>query len=49
MAVGVFTFVFVNDIAGVAFIVLGAGLYALLYRFTARLENELKSAEGQSG
>ncbi len=48
MAVGLFTLVFVNAIAGVAFIVLGAILYLLLYRFTAKLESEIKSAEAQS-
>lgn len=44
--VGVFTLFFVNSIAGVAFLVLGAVLYALLYRFTSRLNSELK--EGTS-
>ncbi len=48
MALGVFTLLFVNDIAGVAFIVLGVILYALLYRFTRRVENELRSAESLS-
>lgn len=48
MALGVFTLVLVNDIAGVAFIVLGVILYALLYRFTRRVENELRSAESLS-
>ncbi len=45
MALGVFTFVFVNDVAGVAFLLLGAFLYVLLYRFTARVERELRAAE----
>jgi membrane protein implicated in regulation of membrane protease activity len=37
---GVFTLFFVNQIAGIAFLALGAILYALLYRFTARLNTE---------
>lgn len=45
---GVFTFLVVNPIAGVAFIVLGGFLYFLLYRFRARLTSELKEAEGES-
>ncbi len=48
MALGVFTFVFVNDIAGVVFIVLGVILYALLFRFTKRVEHELREAESPS-
>lgn len=38
---GVFTLIFVNSIAGVVFLALGAILYVLLYRFTARLNSEL--------
>lgn len=37
IVLGVFTLLFVNPIAGVAFLVLGAVLYALLYKFTAKL------------
>jgi membrane protein implicated in regulation of membrane protease activity len=46
IAVGVFTLLFVNPIAGIAFLVLGAVLYALLYRFTARLNAGLGQTEG---
>ena len=49
MAVGVFTLVFVNDIAGFAFIVLGVILYVLLYGFTEKLDSELRTAESRSG
>ncbi|MDV3293673.1 MAG: hypothetical protein LYZ70_05330 [Nitrososphaerales archaeon] len=48
MALGIFTFLFVNDIAGAAFLVLGAFLYVLLYRFTAKIERELRSADNQA-
>jgi membrane protein implicated in regulation of membrane protease activity len=44
--VGVITFFLINSIAGVAFIVLGAALYVLLYRFRSRLEAELKQTDG---
>ena len=43
---GFFTLLFVNEIAGVAFLVLGAILYALLYRFTAKLSREVRQADG---
>jgi membrane protein implicated in regulation of membrane protease activity len=33
-----------NEIAGVAFVVLGLVLYRLLFRFTRKLERELKEA-----
>ena len=42
---GVFTLFFVNQIAGIAFLVLGAILYALLYRFTAKLNTKIGQAE----
>ena len=42
---GFFTLLFVNEIAGVAFLVLGAILYALLYRFTAKLRREVRQAD----
>lgn len=45
IVVGVLTFFFVNQIAGVAFLALGLVLYALLYRFTNRLNAELGRAE----
>lgn len=48
MALGIFTLLFVNDIAGVAFLLLGAFLYVLLYRFTAKIERELRSANSQA-
>ena len=42
---GVFTLFFVNEIAGLAFLVLGAILYTLLYRFTAKLNADVRAAE----
>ena len=46
IVLGVFTLFFVNEIAGIAFLALGAILYALLYRFTSGLNSELRKAEG---
>jgi membrane protein implicated in regulation of membrane protease activity len=48
IALGVFTVLFVNLIAGIAFLALGAVLYALLYRFTAKLNAEVDRAEPSS-
>ena len=48
IALGVFTMFFVNLIAGIAFLALGAVLYALLYRFTAKLNAEVDRAEPSS-
>lgn len=45
IVVGVFTYIFVNDIAGIAFLLLGVILYWLLYRFARRIEHEVKEAE----
>ncbi|MDA4125779.1 MAG: hypothetical protein OK452_01045 [Thaumarchaeota archaeon] len=52
IALGVFTLfagivggVIVNDIAGVAIIVLGLVLYRLLFRFARKLERKIKDAE----
>jgi len=45
IVLGVFTLFFVNEIAGVAFLALGVILYALLYRFTARLNTDIGRAE----
>ena len=41
IAVGVITFILVNPVAGIAFVVLGVVMYALLYRFRSKLESEL--------
>jgi membrane protein implicated in regulation of membrane protease activity len=49
MVLGVFTLFFVNPIAGIAFLALGAILYALLYRFTRKVERELRAGESPSG
>jgi len=46
MVLGVFTLFFVNEIAGVAFLALGVVLYAILYRFTAKLNADVGAAEG---
>jgi membrane protein implicated in regulation of membrane protease activity len=45
IVLGVFTLLFVNQVAGIAFLVLGAVLYALLYRFTAKLNSEIRQTE----
>jgi membrane protein implicated in regulation of membrane protease activity len=45
IVLGVFTLFFVNQVAGIAFVALGAILYALLYRFTAKLNTELGRSE----
>jgi heme O synthase-like polyprenyltransferase len=45
MTLGVFTLFFVNAIAGIAFLALGAVLYALLYRFTAKLNAGVRATE----
>jgi len=45
IVLGVFTLLFVNAIAGIAFLALGLALYALLYRFTAKLNTEIGRAE----
>jgi Flp pilus assembly protein TadB len=55
IALGVFTLfagvvggVVVNDIAGVAIIVLGLILYRLLFRFARKLERQIKEVEKKS-
>ncbi len=45
IAVGILTFVYVNGIEGIAFVLLGVVLYWLLYRFARRVEREVKGAE----
>lgn len=45
IALGAFTLLFVNPIAGILFLALGVILYALLYRFTGKVNAELKRAE----
>jgi len=42
---GIFTMLFVLVIAGILITVLGLVLYWLLYRFSARVEKELRDAE----
>ncbi|HEV2139469.1 MAG TPA: hypothetical protein VGR53_11590 [Nitrososphaerales archaeon] len=55
IALGVFTLfagvvggVVVNDIAGVAIIVLGLVLYRMLFRFARKLERQISDAEKKS-
>jgi Flp pilus assembly protein TadB len=55
IALGVFTLfaglvagVLINDIAGVAILVLGLFLYRLLFTFSRKLENRIKEIEKQS-
>jgi hypothetical protein len=55
IALGVFTLfagvvggVVVNDIAGVAIIVLGLILYRILFRFARKLERQINDAEKRS-
>jgi len=45
IVLGIFTMAFVLVIAGIALVVLGLVLYWLLYRFSAKVERELKDAE----
>lgn len=45
IVLGIFTFVFVLPILGILIIILGLVLYWLLYRFSAKVERELKDAE----
>jgi len=42
---GIFTFLAVNAIAGLIFLALGVVLYALLYRFTAKLNADVRAVE----
>jgi glycopeptide antibiotics resistance protein len=42
MVVGLLTFVFVNDIAGLIFVVLGIALYWMLYRLAHRVRREIE-------
>ena len=55
IALGVFTLfagvvggVVINDIAGVAIMVLGLVLYRMLFRFARRLDRQIKDAEKKS-
>jgi len=40
--VGLFTFAYINDVAGIAFVVLGIALYWLLYRFARKVKREIE-------
>ncbi|HME18128.1 MAG TPA: hypothetical protein VKF15_00130 [Nitrososphaerales archaeon] len=42
VVVGLFTIAYINDIAGVVFVVLGTVLYWLLYRFAHRVRREIE-------
>jgi hypothetical protein len=42
---GIVTGTLASDIAGGAFLVLGVGLYLLLFKFTRKLEREIAEAE----
>lgn len=46
IVVGIITLIFVNPVAGVAFVALGVALYVLLYKFRSKLEADLKKADG---
>lgn len=48
IALGIFTLVFVLAIAGILIIILGVILYWLLYRFSARVEREIKGKGGNN-
>jgi membrane protein implicated in regulation of membrane protease activity len=47
--VGVVTYYYIDDVAGIVFIVLGLALYWLLYRFTRRVESEVEKAKTPTG
>jgi hypothetical protein len=40
--IGILTYYFVNDVAGIVFIALGVILYWLLYRFTRKVVKEVE-------
>jgi membrane protein implicated in regulation of membrane protease activity len=44
--VGILTYYFIDDVAGIAFVALGVVLYFLLYRFARKVENEVAKAAG---
>lgn len=44
IALGLFTFFYVNAFAGVAFVALGLALYWLLYRFARRVRREVEGS-----
>ena len=46
IVVGILTYEFVDDVAGIVFIALGIVLYFLLYRFTRKVGNEVAKAAG---
>ena len=43
--VGIVTFLFVNPVAGIAFVALGAALYVLLYKLGAKFEADLAKVD----
>ena len=45
VVIGLITFVYIDPIAGVAFLVLGLVLYWLLYRFARKLGKEIGEAK----
>jgi len=48
--IGILTYYFINDVAGIIFIALGVILYWLLYRFTKRVVKEVEEAKpGKTG
>ena len=49
VVVGLFTILYVNPFAGVAFVVLGVALYWLLYRFARRVKREVEGREPTEG
>jgi membrane protein implicated in regulation of membrane protease activity len=42
IVIGLFTIAYINDIAGIVFVVLGIALYWLLYRFARRVRREIE-------
>jgi membrane protein implicated in regulation of membrane protease activity len=45
VVIGILTFYFVDEVAGIIFIALGVILYWLLYRFTRRVVKEVEGAK----
>jgi membrane protein implicated in regulation of membrane protease activity len=44
VVIGLFTYAYINDVAGIAFVALGIALYWLLYRFARRVRREVEDS-----
>jgi membrane protein implicated in regulation of membrane protease activity len=48
IVIGILTYYFINDVAGIAFIALGLVLYWVLYRFTRKVVSEFEKEGSKS-